>query len=596
MKKLLILFLCAFIFITTSFAIAEEAQQEITIIKTQQNMQQVIDENARTVTYTFTSKDSAISLTEKDFFWSVKPESQENKAYIKTDDKGNLIEADLTASQTTTWIFGQETLKVPEGARVLYKDGKLEIFGKKGESFNLKEKEKSGAEIFFLDNKGIKIEEGQIKGNFKLKFGDTPISISGLNGKEGSVKYTPSQIFPSFYLQKGSMVSYEGARISVLEQKNEGLLLNDLNGKSKQFWSSGELSLDSDDLNIKLEFDKNNPWVKSEDTKALSFEINDARFLINRNSEISCYLDSKTGRITEKNGRQLFEYTPSGIKNTFIPGEKFSSIPFTRKITGLILSDKEYTLRTTRGKHADSMSGVRKDTYASQKEFLDYIRTIEAKFPGASKEEIVTALFHEIYSNVWQSSNEMKGIPIIHKNDAIGWTDLYSYARSTEGSNAFGEVYSRFLEDNGREINAGILRENGFSTPEQVTLPDGKSVKIAHLVAGLTGHVSGRENAKTRGDSEKEGVKEGAILSYAITEGGNLYEVWDEAKKGDKGAIKKVISFIKEYSKDEETGRYPASQKMAALWSAKAKGLIDKYDKLSDLIKAIYEQNGYTLE
>ena len=139
MRNYLILFSFVFILIISSFVIAEEAQQEITLIKTQQNMQQTIDENARTVTYTFSSSDSAIEVQRKSY-WGVVPASEKNKAYIKTDDKGNLIEADLTASKETSWTFGQETLKIPEGARVLYKDGKIEIFGKENQQISLTDK------------------------------------------------------------------------------------------------------------------------------------------------------------------------------------------------------------------------------------------------------------------------------------------------------------------------------------------------------------------------------------------------------------------------------------------------------------------------
>ena len=199
MNKRLILFSFVFLLVMGSFVIAEEVQQEITLIKTQQNMQQAIDENARTVTYTFSSSDSAIEVQRKSY-WSVIPDSENNKAYIKTDDKGSLIEADLTASKETSWTFGQETLKVPEGARVVFKDGKIEVFGKENQQVGLTDKT-SGTELkssLTLGKEPVSIENGIISGkNFQI--GDIKVQSGSLSLSNGG-----------YVLGKNSLADWKG--------------------------------------------------------------------------------------------------------------------------------------------------------------------------------------------------------------------------------------------------------------------------------------------------------------------------------------------------------------------------------------------------
>jgi len=256
MKKIKFLFAFLLFVFLFSGVIAEEIQQaKITLIEIQKDMQQIIDENARTVTYVFVSEKSTISFPNKNFFWSVKPQSENNKAYIKTDDKGNLIEADLTASEGTSWTFGEETLKVPKDVRVVYRDGKIDIFGKENQEVGLTDRS-SGTELksnLKLGEKPVSIEKGVISGE-NFEFGGVKVREGGISLAKGGFILKISG--------KDSLAKWKG----LIFKSNEDLFLATSSDETKNYinWIFPEDSKLSGKGGFFVGFEENNKWAKIE--------------------------------------------------------------------------------------------------------------------------------------------------------------------------------------------------------------------------------------------------------------------------------------------------------------------------------------------
>lgn len=571
-----------------------------------QNIQSTIDEQTKITTYTFTSSESALKLNGNDY-WNIKPADANTPAYIKVDENGRIKEVDITASKETTFTindsYDKRTFVVNPENRLVYKNGKFSIIGKKEEI--IKYSKNSQPLSIKLNDKQLYISN-EISGKFKLLYEDREVDIDGaVSNPYNGNKVDILESEPSTLFATNAIIHFNGASVvirgSSTGDKSIPIFGNENNG-GVWFDNENKFCALSSSFTMDIIFKENNPWIPLNSGQNLQFDLGmNSDFRVSTNSEVKL---STTSSITERNGGTeiIFDQNKANLKTT----SKYDPpIALTRKFYSQ--EGKEYNINngglstlprtTVQGKH-DSVE----DAYVTSGEFINYIKKIEERWPRASKEDIILTLFHERYSGVW-NKDYLPGFE--HKIDSIGWSDLYKYA-TTEGSDqnkGFGEIYSRLLPSEKSSIAPIDLPINNLESPSHITLPDGSTVKIAHVIAGLAGHISGRENAKARGGSEKEGIKEGAILAYSITEVGNLFEVYQKiprkivyGKAEEPSLISQVKSFIKEYNKDDETGQYPASQKRAATWSAKSKRLIDKYDKLSDLMKAIYEQNGYTIE
>ena len=58
-------------------------------------------------------------------------ENIEEGGFLKLDESGEVVEADFTSTESgTEYELGGKKIKVEEGSRLVYKDGKVEIFSK----------------------------------------------------------------------------------------------------------------------------------------------------------------------------------------------------------------------------------------------------------------------------------------------------------------------------------------------------------------------------------------------------------------------------------------------------------------------------------
>jgi len=259
MNKRLILFSFVFLFLASSFVFAEETQQEITIITTQHNMQQAIDENTRTVSYVF-QEQGAIKIGDSNY-WDAKEGSS-----LKTDDKGYLIEANLTASKETTWKFGNDTITVEAGTRVVYKDGKIEIFDKEDKKVNVELGEKAE----------LKLSGGILSGkNFQV--GDVKVQSGSLSLANGG-----------YVLGKNSLADWKGLTLGNGQDLFLATSEEAYNSYSGSAIFPEDLRLRGKGESYGILFNEDNKWAKIQkgDLFLLKTTSADSNFYLeNRNSE-----------------------------------------------------------------------------------------------------------------------------------------------------------------------------------------------------------------------------------------------------------------------------------------------------------------------
>src|SRR3989344_5420809 len=129
-------------------------------------------------TITFTKEGSYFNIS-GDLFENVKFQTPLTNSFVKLNEKGEITEADLTASDDTSFVFNNTKIDIKKGTQVIYQNGVMNVFGNSGEKINLLDKvEQDGKvsftnkhEITFGDEKGrrVFIEGNKIRSdNFKV--------------------------------------------------------------------------------------------------------------------------------------------------------------------------------------------------------------------------------------------------------------------------------------------------------------------------------------------------------------------------------------------------------------------------------------------
>ena len=149
--------------------------------------------------YISNSESGKVSLSLDDgtrHYWNLA-----NNSFIKVAN-GSVSEADLTATKETSWTFGNQTLKVQEGTRVVFKDGKLEVFGKEGDSFEFEDKiSETTSQISLGKDAELFLERNVLKGkNFNV--GDVQVKEGSLSASKGG-----------YVLEKNSLAEWKGLTI-----------------------------------------------------------------------------------------------------------------------------------------------------------------------------------------------------------------------------------------------------------------------------------------------------------------------------------------------------------------------------------------------
>jgi hypothetical protein len=182
LNKIFVLFF-AFLLLV-SFALADFQKTE--------NILAIEEDGITTLTFQQSDQMEMISI-QGNHYTNAKPDS-----FIKVVN-GSISEADLTATNRTSWTFGNDTLTVEAGTRVVYKDGKLEIFGKEGESFILRDRfQGERNEIQFGKNAELTFQDRTFSGkNFE---------VDGIQVKEGRL----SVVQGGYILGENSLAEWKG--------------------------------------------------------------------------------------------------------------------------------------------------------------------------------------------------------------------------------------------------------------------------------------------------------------------------------------------------------------------------------------------------
>lgn len=364
--SLILLFLVVIINAEETTPPSETPVTEPSVEILQQGMTSVIDEDSGITTYTFSEDDSVMKIGNAHYF-SVKPESEENPAYLKADNEGNVIEADLTAEKRTTWKFGERSLELQEGQRVTFKDGKIEVFGKEGEEVGIKTSPDSqdyervrfiqdtsvGGLDFDRNQNPLQIQDNHITGkNFE---------VAGLRIQEGGATLKENGVL----LDANSASSYNQVKIT----NRETLLFSNSDdfGTSENALFMGSSDLKARGSGFDLEFDYGNPYAKIEsgDHFKLSAENNIELTLRNRDVQGKIpSLDIKGDFIIEQNSK-IYKTSNNKfiVDQTLYPNSGTS--PIELKIAG---QDRKYLVSNFKGVSAvslDAEAGITDEKYAN---------------------------------------------------------------------------------------------------------------------------------------------------------------------------------------------------------------------------------------
>lgn len=206
-----------------------------------------------------------------DRFENIKP--GDSDAYLKLNRDGNIIEADLTASDDTSFIFDNRKIDIKKGTRVIYNKGVLNVWGKSGEALKLSEKITDGDKFSFLNEKEITlgenlgnrilIEGNKVKGlNFKID--DLEVKSVDWLSKE-DISPPPfgevSIVDEGFLLGKNTIGVKKGLSFST----GRNLLITESSGNLDNYedWVVlGENKLKAEGSDFEISFLEGNPYAK----------------------------------------------------------------------------------------------------------------------------------------------------------------------------------------------------------------------------------------------------------------------------------------------------------------------------------------------
>jgi hypothetical protein len=239
-----------------SFAFAELQKTE--------NILSVEEEGITTLTFQQSDQMEMISI-QGSHYTNAKPDS-----FIKVVN-GSISEANMTASKETTWRFGNDTIKVQEGMRVVYKNGTLEIFGKE-DSINITQDFQGTRKLEFSNNE---------QGDLEIK-GDN-FNVEGIQVKQGSL----SVVNGGYVLGENSLADWKGLTLG-----NGKDLFLATSETAYNSWEGSALFPDNLRLRGKGEgfdilFNEENEWaeVESVDLFAVSMGEESSFDLLNRKSK-----------------------------------------------------------------------------------------------------------------------------------------------------------------------------------------------------------------------------------------------------------------------------------------------------------------------
>jgi hypothetical protein len=172
-----------------------------------------------------------------------------NNSFINVVN-GSILEADLTASEEASWTFGDQLLNVKKGTRIIFKDGKVEVFGEEGDSFELEDLLLNlTADIVFRKDSEVSLTGNVLEGkNF---------NVGGVRINEGSLFIANE----GYVLGRKSLAEWDG--LTIENEENLFLATSFYATKAHDNWLfSEEHRLIGGGEGFEILFNEDNQWAK----------------------------------------------------------------------------------------------------------------------------------------------------------------------------------------------------------------------------------------------------------------------------------------------------------------------------------------------
>lgn len=292
-----------------------------------------LDKKEGITTLTFTETNCYAKIRGK-VFMNVKQGDDNTNAYIKLDEKGEVVEGDITAAREGTYEFGEKKIQAEEDTRIVYKEGVIEIHGKdknvKIDEYNVRlngekikaEGDKITGEDFTL-NTGT-ADEARIRGVEKSKAGEATVNEYG------------------YILGKNTV----GENSKVVVTSEQGALFmkscQDSSGLSKYVSTCGQrIAMDGEGFSVQVKEGKNF-GLDIEKDDILKYEMKGGKVVIAEGEQT--ILPKEKGMILVTNGASETKYTKvNGVTQELVNPENIGEYADV-SITSAYAMSKDYEI------------------------------------------------------------------------------------------------------------------------------------------------------------------------------------------------------------------------------------------------------------
>lgn len=256
-----------------------------------------------------------------DEFKNIKPNGLNNKAFIKLDEKGMITNADLTASEDTSFVFNDKKIDVKKDMNVRYQDGVINLYGKEYDKINLYDKVTdsegkssftNGHEITLGNDKGrrVFIEGNNVRGT---NFWVDDLGVSGFGNSINPMGEV--SIVKEGYLLGENTVG-EKDRLSMTTKHGSDLLIANSIDSSRNFdnWILPEKNRLRGKGGFKVKFSEGNQWAKIDSNDLFEIDSDNLLFDLRNRDDVGKIPElivegdfriNENGKSISKNGEKV---------------------------------------------------------------------------------------------------------------------------------------------------------------------------------------------------------------------------------------------------------------------------------------------------
>ena len=409
-------------------------------------------------TLTFNQEDASVNIKDNSFTNILPEEKAGHPTYIKLDKNGDILEADLTASDNTVLSFDEKDYKLSKDQRIIYKNGVAEIIG--GDSLEIKDK--SSNEFTKIDDLGnsLKVKRDDLgnsvlNGNFKIAKNEVKGEATLHNGKISKIGKDTKATIDGITQQtsEGDVNIYHDANFNALNHKGESYLNY---GKDSISMGGKGFKIDLGNKNNVFGDMKNKKYIKGQKEpkkRDLKITLNNGEIKLEKNpdsSDLAFKVNGKGDYIID-NGRAII------YSNNLETSQKNKIFVKTNIKDGLTdsydltLNKGEYVLEDNLFKNSKGQTIV--NAKAPWEDVVYKAKNINSKFINNIKEKTIkeTGVRPRNYLNYMNEKDE---------EDLLKWT--YE-AADRANQNIYGvkispeEVYTLMMGEGGAATGEGYL-------------------------------------------------------------------------------------------------------------------------------------------